>query len=878
MRLLKHVFARRELLDSGTEQALARVVKEICRKLELLPDLLLVYFKGREPSVVDPSGERPASPAFSESTATSTNSSAPTHDANGRRRRQARTEDDFLLIAVALNYVASDGPTGSHSRASLAALIRLVCDHDNSSQRLEHARVALLDCLIDADFPQVLAASIVAAYAVLPSRLVTRYHSMNTGELKTDFGLDNKDETRVVLGGMDDGDSSHETSNLDDLEVLRTGIIGASGLSSAIDRWLSLLELLDDSMDQLGDVASSDDDSSEVAHAQVALSELTGEAFRTLFLRGVLYPSILESSSADGSAVAVLHYISVVLDTIHRGSALEKLFLSFMLAEDDDKDDIPRHGHGRTEKARARAKPVERDTYFSDIGRFTLKDLLVTSFASGKTHVIAAALRVLRSILARHPTWTLAMFDVRILARTAPLLDALDTSLPSREEEDVSSESDAEEARSPTTPRIGKSISTSTQLAPSTPLQPRLTEDSTPLTPGLLVGALLPDTPEATGSSAAGAVSSVLTTLRQVSPADGTELDPSGTSMASYIQDAKLALAAELLEVLEVEAGELPRSSRFARRLGVREVASLLCMPYHAISPRSPLIRHMLRCLSSWFANSPDTNLALSATITVMATSPQRSLEGWFISVPQEEAGTISVTDVLRSLAGALAEFRGSVLRFEDFLEQRRAGLMFVDSLTEALESDGGGNFSGLSSALEQLETPQVAPSPAQPKGKSQSLFTSLFSPARRPQAQPRFEAPATPTRSTPSDVPMSVSSTESPYIGHYKQTAAIAVRTRTVVPHLQESAESNDSEDDEGSDALVASPSRRVRTQVVSPPKSEASEAASSAFSGGPLPSPPVPRSVKLSTVLDNVVLLEEWCKELLAVVKVRRAFGLDD
>ncbi|KAG0664078.1 hypothetical protein C6P46_001939 [Rhodotorula mucilaginosa] len=129
--------------------------------------------------------------------------------------------------------------------------------------------------------------------------------------------------------------------------------------------------------------------------------------------------------------------------------------------------------------------------------------------------------------------------------------------------------------------------------------------------------------------------------------------------------------------------------------------------------------------------------------------------------------------------------------------------------------------------------------------------------------------------RSTPTAGPAS------PFAAHYRETGSVQVEPILVATPSQVrmrggtevktlGGEVDDEED--GDDGPGASPSRRL--SPFPPPNRSIDEAPTPAVTDA---SPRGRGTVSLSTLLDNVIVLEEFVKELAAVVYVRRAVGID-
>ena len=81
------------------------------------------------------------------------------------------------------------------------------------------------------------------------------------------------------------------------------------------------------------------------------------DAVRRVFMENILYPSILECSDQDGSAVAVMSYIDIITRTLEHGR-LTELLVNFLMSEDNDDDDVFTASWGGTSR---RAQEEEQE-------------------------------------------------------------------------------------------------------------------------------------------------------------------------------------------------------------------------------------------------------------------------------------------------------------------------------------------------------------------------------------------------------------------------------------------------------------------------------------------------------------------------------------
>ncbi len=209
------------------------------------------------------------------------------------------------------------------------------------------------------------------------------------------------------------------------------------------------------------------------------------------------------------------------------------------------------------------------------------------------------------------------------------------------------------------------------------------------------------------------------------------------------------------------------------------------------------------------------------------------------------------------------------VHNFDQYLQERRQGLLFnenlTDALTLALDFDTGATqkstgFGGQLSAA--LSPPAEVPAKPKPKPtQSVQSLVSFLTPKKNKSTKPPPSEPTTPSRG-------SRALDASPFGPHYQKTGAIVVE-----PYLAPAPSSGpwtpaksrkfdaDEEDVFGSSGQWGE--GRTPSQVVDESEEE---------DDGPKIA-----HVTLSQLLDNVVILEESIKELVAIIHARRSLGID-
>jgi hypothetical protein len=320
----------------------------------------------------------------------------------------------------------------------------------------------------------------------------------------------------------------------------------------------------------------------------------------------------------------------------------------------------------------------------------------------------------------------------------------------------------------------------------------------------------------------------------------------------------------------------------------------------HRLNANDPILSLVLDSLRKFFTNSPELNIALTGLLATLAIHPDRSLAGWLtfasndVHPIQDLDNGLGVSDdgddrsidfrveerlvaelhplpassmdeqsrpvvhsIFYGLVAQLERYRQLVDNFDKFLLERRQGLLFSENLTDALtlvldRADDP-------SPIHRLDTVQH-PKP-KPKASTSSSIVSFLTPKKsRPKGAAASipSEPSTPQRGNSKNVAVS------PFGPHYQKTGAIEVEPFVAPgsvsdPWPAKSSKWNEDEEDvfasSGHWGEKESPRRDVGDGTIK----------------GKM------ERVTLSQLLDNVVILEESIKELVAIIHARRSLGID-
>ena len=772
-----------------------------------------------------------------------------------------RPEYEFLLFNYLLQFVHREGQIGDFARAGVLFLMDVAMSPHEPINRLAgedsgppppdtpteepepdpitEAAVALAEYIVDGDFSEVLAAGLAAVYSTLSSKLRVRAPAYARS-----------DGNSMVLG------STPESAAEAEKKEQETGVGNSSDpdFKAHLEHFLRLLEFLQDIIrrnETHGDGSVGD-----------AVEESILDAVRRAFSENVLYPSILECSDSDGSAVAVMSYIEIMLRTLNNGQ-LGDLLVRFLLSEgDDDLARKRRRSNPRTatpqsilqqkvsQPRRQRKKSTamaileieapdaRRPTdYITSTGRFTLKDLLMTNLRSTNHPAVTAALQLFKTLLQFHPE----LCTEKLLL---VIHDPKSTSYPS--------------------PYLS---------APSSPIeQSPHGEDFEPSADPLYATYANPDT---TYSTSERETSLYLALISRVDPSHTQ--DAFSTGYDNYLCDAVLSLK--------------------ERNAGLRDVHPDTILEYkHRLMQNDPVLSLILLALRKFFSNSPELNMALIGVLSTLAQDPCRSLAGWLtfaspdgdgghhprefskeyeadgddrsidyrinedltyetLSLPatsMDEKSRPLIYAIFHGLVTQLERYRHSVEKFDRYLLERRQGLLFSENLTDALNL--GLDFDS-TTPIPASPRPGTTPTPVEPapKPKPRSSFVSFLTPRKsKPKPAPTPITPPSPPKTGRKSIEAS------PFGPHYQKTNSIQVEP-------------------------YAAPTPFAGPWMPTKPKKwgDDEDVFSSGWGEGGCQSQRHEQDdvqlITLSMLLDNVVILEEVMKELLAIVHARRALGID-
>ena len=789
-----------------------------------------------------------------------------------------KPEYEFLLFNYLLRFVHREGDIGEFSRAGLLFLMDVAmspwesetetANTDEKFDPINDAALALAEYILDGDFSEVLGAGLGAVHSLLPTKL---------GFFRESATSESDNAMKIGGTGLT---ADEETSQKE--ENLAMGIEDARNpeFKAKVDHLLKLLMFLQEVLRR-----NVNENVNASALVGTAIVQSILDAVRRIFLENVLYPSILECSDTDGSAVAVMSYIEVMVRTLRNGP-LASLLVDFLINEDNEDPrsrqrphsmltlgaGVPPSQPSHDKRMRYRRRqssamlllemeaPASRkpSDYFTSMGRFTLKDLLLTNLRSKSQATATTALQLFQTMLLYHPQLTIERILIVVPDPFATAFPNPAIIKPPQRQEAISTieeEDEDNEFRYPDTNGSDTLLSSSFDNALF--VQPRITFSTHEREMGLY-----------------------LALISRVDPShDG---DSFSTGYDHYLHDALVTIQSQPVywESLEDPEGEDPKP-RSKHRLNVND----------------PAISLLLESLTTFFSNEPDFNIALTGVFATLATHPDRSLAGWLTfnlnnpSSPNKRfhdtadhdedgddrsfdfeieerlandtnylpAATLNentrpvMHTIFHGLVTQLEHYRLTVDNFDKFLLERRQGLLFSENLTDALSLalDITNNPQPSKPAAEAVQKPQT-----KSKASASSSFVSFLTPKKSKPA--KLAAPPEP--STPPQNLAFKSVSASPFGTHYQHTGSVKVE-----PFVASVPSSGPWTPSKSKNMPV------MENDVFGSGWVERAEETHQDDNTAQM------NSVTLSRLLDNVVILEENIKELVAIIHARRSLGID-
>ncbi|KAJ9097843.1 hypothetical protein QFC19_006633 [Naganishia cerealis] len=569
-------------------------------------------------------------------------------------------------------------------------------------------------------------------------------------------------------------------------------------------------------MQIIGDTTTS---TNRVNVSRNKLQTSINAALQASFIGNVLYPALLESSTGDGSATAVAAYLACIFedDSVVHHTSVGSVIIHHLLNLSPPQD-------------------------CAENIQYTLRDCLIDMFLHGSRDNTIAASTLLEAIMHKYCD------KVSIAILTEP---------------------------SPTSTRFARDLKCFANDRMTVPtflaIQSRAQTSSTPSRNAVPV--LLPDGLNGTESASVyspHAVQSYLALLPPLLSGQKSNDASDPQTQEAYEIDAFMAMSCH-----PCLTGSLARLDPLSQDKESQQ------HPHLRMNCDGSFLKAIRGRLRNFFSSEPYANLELTQAICKTANCPMTELEGWMLPenakspgktvLGQDEVdllndpfldyGTDSRNPVVLKLVGELVDdvkrFRASVPGFDTYLAERREGLLGIATNAKVETSIR----SVISGEVDNPEDPTSLTPTKSTRTRMVSVLTSFLT--------PRKPAPSTPSLASQSKLATSPAE-------HFGTTADTHYRQTTSV--VLDSPQHETLNVSASPYSILKRNKRVVQASLVSDTSSTASsEMYTSAAAAATNPGPNV-HHVTLSRVLDNVVLLEAFIRQIVALLVARRSLGVDD
>ncbi|KAF9925474.1 hypothetical protein FBU30_004754 [Linnemannia zychae] len=582
VKLLRTCASGAEFDSESYHEDLVDLMYILCSKIHGYPELLNIFFhdklwltvpqrsaaKRHQTATSDSSSDIAAAQQSLDSnnsegqesaTQESVSSEAPNRENSSipRAISQPKSDYEFLLFSYLSRFVHLEGKAGDFARTGLLFLMEL-------------ATGSLGEYIMELGFTSFLSAGVGASYSQLPRKLLVRGGPNNINSM---------------VGTLNDRVPPAELINLQRANI---EVSTSPDFQSRLDAFLKLLEFCQDIMMRCPN--------SEIVAALLV-------SFKSVFLENILYPSILECSDMDGSSVAVISYIDLILQVLEH-EALVDLVVGFLMASDDESSDtkLPT----ATDDAFAEIQnPQGTSPYFMATGRFTLKDLILSRLKSRSQPTVIATLKLLNTVITRHCKYSLKLLSIQP--------DSKATSF--RESPDQSDSMDAESTM------INHHVhELDLFYALISTINPHNTAE------------IFCNGYESYLRDAEGTIETHQCFLQKK---DRSETKPGQLSVMEQKKQRRRSMKyGQKMNLPDDLSGDafIREQEKATQVMSVQACCDKKHpIPMHCLLPSDPLLQILLGTLSHFFAHSVELNLALTGVITSLAVCPYRSLEGWLM-------------------------------------------------------------------------------------------------------------------------------------------------------------------------------------------------------------------------------------------------------
>ncbi|ORX91646.1 hypothetical protein K493DRAFT_409222 [Basidiobolus meristosporus CBS 931.73] len=263
-------------------------------------------------------------------------------------------EYEFVFFKHLMGFIHKEGKTGDIARTALLFLM----DITNSGLR---------DFILTGDFCAIIAAGLGAFYSQLPRKLVV---DMST------------EPTPPAVPSAREAQSNEISSSLEFQTTLE-----------------SFLKYIDFTQEVLIRCSSG------------SICNSLLENTKNLFLENILYPSLLECSDVDGSAVAVITYLDILIQSV-QNTELNNMIVAYLVNSDLAKLPLVTN-----QSAKIAADDHSAEVLVPPLLPYNMKDLIFSGLRSTSQPAVIAALKLLKTMLTRHCMYTLNFLDIEFVSQ-----------------------------------------------------------------------------------------------------------------------------------------------------------------------------------------------------------------------------------------------------------------------------------------------------------------------------------------------------------------------------------------------------------------------------------------------------------------------------
>lgn len=323
----------------------------ICSKIHGFPALLNIFFHDKQWLTTPQKTSTMSSTTTSAATATDTPLMTPMIETP-----VAPPEYEFLLFTYLLRFIHREGRSGDYARTGLLFLMEMAVDQ-------------LGDFILESDFATIMAAGLGALYSQLPRKLIIK---------------DEKEINSTAASYLLGQDLDPRAYPSDEFGVEHSN---STQFKYQLDSFLKLLEFCQDVL---------------LRCPNNSISERLLQCIRGIFMENILYPSILECSDVDGSSVAVISYIDLILQIVQQQD-LASVMVGFLMDDTDDDEQIVQKLMMTTPTSIGGVElDFKSSPYYTDAERFTLKDLIFSRLKSSSQPTVVATLKLLKTLIVKH--------------------------------------------------------------------------------------------------------------------------------------------------------------------------------------------------------------------------------------------------------------------------------------------------------------------------------------------------------------------------------------------------------------------------------------------------------------------------------------------